>query len=127
MRSCCEALAPLCSPLPAGEGTDLGDGFVSFQLVRVPNVHLDGIGEKVIGDPTYFLRPSGSIHEGLMTGGNLGHNLANLRFEPHVQHTVRLVHDQVGHLAQIDFPCLQKVVHAPWSGNHNICPPFDVA
>ena len=61
-----------------------------------------------------------------MTGGNLGHNLANLGFEPHVQHTVRLIHDQVGHLAQIDFSCLQKVIHAPWSGNHNVCPSLDV-
>ena len=49
-----------------------------------------------IGELLDILGPSSAEHESLTVGSDLSYNLANLRFETHVEHTVGFIHDEIG-------------------------------
>lgn len=66
-----------------------------------------------VGELLDVLGPRGTEHEGLTVRSNLADDLANLRFETHVQHPVSLVHDQVGHTTQVSFASLEHVNQSP--------------
>lgn len=103
----------------------LSDVVVSSEFHRA-DVNLDHVVEEIlrckfspgrgeekasayIGELLNVLGPRGAEHEGLTVRANLADDLANLRFETHVQHPVSLVHDQVGHTTQVSFASLEHV------------------
>lgn len=52
-------------------------------------------GNTYISEPLYILGPGCAEHESLSIGTNLPNNLANLGFEPHIEHAISLVHDEI--------------------------------
>lgn len=60
----------------------------------------------------YILWPRRTKHQRLPVWTNLRHNLANLRLEPHVQHPIRLVHNEISDTAEVRLLRLQHVNEA---------------
>ncbi|CAN8030427.1 unnamed protein product [Ixodes persulcatus] len=93
---------------------DLQDPVVCAQL-QGSNVDLNIVPEKLFGQRPHLLGPCGTPHQGLANGAitathpNLLDDLADLRLEAHVKHTVGLVQDQVGAAAQVHLAGLQEV------------------
>lgn len=54
------------------------------------------------------LGPRSAEHQRLPVGADLADNLPDLGLETHVQHTIGLVHDEVGDTAQV---CLARLKH----------------
>ena len=62
-----------------------------------------------IGQLLDVLRPGGGEHEGLPVRTDLADNLADLGFETHVQHAIRLVHDEVGDTPEVGLARLEHI------------------
>eukprot|EP00756_Hemistasia_phaeocysticola_P005701 Hpha_TRINITY_DN13458_c0_g1::TRINITY_DN13458_c0_g1_i1::g.130790::m.130790 len=74
----------------------------------------------VAGQALHLLRPRRRPHQRLPVRADLPHNLPDLRFETHVKHAVRLVHDEVRHPHQVEFSALQEVNQTPWRSNADL-------
>jgi hypothetical protein len=65
----------------------------------------------------HVLGPGSTEHESLTVRTNLRNNLANLRLETHVQHTISFVHDKIGNTAQVGLAGFKHIDETTWSGD----------
>lgn len=86
---------------------NLGDVVRGGEVER-SNVDLDEVVKVVGSKLAHFLGPSSGPHASLTVGTDLSDDLANLRLESHVQHTISLVENQVGNPAKV---CLARLEH----------------
>ena len=87
---------------------NLGDAMVSRQI-HGANIGLDVVVEVVRCKLSNFFWPSCRPHESLSVGSDLAYDLADLRLETHVKHTVSLVENQIGHTTQVGLSGLEHV------------------
>mmetsp|Transcript_142007 Transcript_142007/g.395797 ORF Transcript_142007/g.395797 Transcript_142007/m.395797 type:complete len:342 (-) Transcript_142007:394-1419(-) len=99
---------------------------VCLQLIGVADAHLHGVLEEILGHLPHLLGPRGSEHHGLPSGRHVGDDLADLRLEAHVQHTVRLVQNQETNIAEAHHATLQEVIQAAGRPCQQVRPPPQV-
>ena len=68
----------------------------------------------------HVLRPRCAKHESLPVRANLRYDLAYLRLETHVKHTIRLVQDKVGDATEVGLRGLKHVDQPTRSGDHDL-------
>mmetsp|Transcript_72011 Transcript_72011/g.142774 ORF Transcript_72011/g.142774 Transcript_72011/m.142774 type:complete len:365 (+) Transcript_72011:713-1807(+) len=90
------------------------------RVVRIAHAHLDWLAEELGGQLAHSGGPRGGEHERLALPRQLGNDLADLRLEPHVEHAVSLIHDEVVHTREDDLTKLNEVVKPPWCGNYHL-------
>mmetsp|Transcript_26660 Transcript_26660/g.71289 ORF Transcript_26660/g.71289 Transcript_26660/m.71289 type:complete len:591 (-) Transcript_26660:404-2176(-) len=91
----------------------LRDVLVRVQRVDVAHLHLHRLPQEFVRERAHLARPRRRVEESLPVGADAAaDDLADLRLEAHVEHAVRLVHHEVGHLAELDLAALAEVVHA---------------
>mmetsp|Transcript_1706 Transcript_1706/g.3843 ORF Transcript_1706/g.3843 Transcript_1706/m.3843 type:complete len:265 (-) Transcript_1706:31-825(-) len=103
-------------------GTDinhLGNIFVSGQIKR-SHGNLVEVAEVITGEILDFLWPSSTPHKNLTIRANLRDNLAQLRLETHVKHTIGFIKNQVRDALEIRVPLLQMINQTSRCGNHNL-------
>jgi hypothetical protein len=98
---------------------NLGDVVRGRQLQRT-NVDLNLVLEVVVGQSLDLLGPGSRPHEGLSVGSNLVDNLSNLRLETHIEHSVGLIENQVGHSSKVSLSGLEHIEKSAGSGNDNL-------
>jgi len=103
---------------------DLSNGLVRHKLINITNIDLGRVNKKISCDFPHLLWPCCSVHEGLTLSGNLIHNFSDLRFEPHVQHSICLVQHKVRYLMQTDSLHFKDIIQSPGSCNNNIYTSF---
>ncbi len=99
---------------PVAHVDDLEDVVVGRQLQR-PDVHLDVVGEEVLGELAHLLGPRGGPHERLPVRTDLGHDAADLGLEAHVEHAVGLVEDEVRRPLQVGLADLWRMMNGTQS------------
>ena len=84
---------------------------------------------EVAGETLDLHWEGGAEHEGLSLEGHvrLDHDAANLRLEPHVEHSVGLVENQKLNAVESDAPALHEVDEATGSGNEKVYPAIELA
>src|SRR5690242_4339209 len=87
---------------------NLCDSVVSGQL-HGTNVYLDKIVQVVGSKSTNFLWPGSRPHASLSIRANLSKNLSDLWFETHVQHTISLIKNKVGHTSKVSLSGLKHI------------------
>ena len=79
---------------------------------------------EVSGKGRHLFRPGGRVKHGLSVRSDLGNNLANLRLETHIQHSIGFVQSQVSHTSQIGLGSVGTLGHeidkTAGSGNHDL-------
>ena len=95
--------------------------------VKGANSNLVVRAQVVVGESLHFLWPGSAPHEDLAIGSNLGHDLSNLRFKPHVQHAVRFVHDKVRHTSKVRVALFEMIDQASRRGNDDFATVLKVA
>ena len=80
-----------------------------------------------IGQLLDVLGPGGRKHQGLPVWADLADDLANLRLETHVQHTISLVHDEVGDTPKVGLARLQHVNETTRGGDDDLNTTLKVA
>jgi hypothetical protein len=88
--------------------------------VHGTNVDLDEVVEELGSELANFLGPGGRPHQSLTIGSNLAYDLANLRLETHVKHTVSLVKYQVGDTTEVSLSGFEHVDKPTRSGDANL-------
>lgn len=104
-----EVLNHLVALFEVGNDLDNLSNSVVSRQVHGTDVHLDVVVQEVRSELTDFLGPSGGPHAGLSVRTNLRNNLANLRFETHVQHAVSFVKNEVRDTAEVGPASFQHV------------------
>ena len=87
---------------------DLGDSVIGREIHRA-DVDLDKVVEVVTSQLADFLGPSGGPHACLSVGADLADDFANLRFKPHVKHTIGLIKDQVRNTTQVSLSGFEHI------------------
>ena len=98
---------------------DLCDAVVSRQ-VHGTNVDLNVVVEVVRCKLSNFLWPSCRPHESLSIRSNLANDLANLRFETHVEHAISFIENQVGYTTKVSLSHLEHIDQTSRSGNADL-------
>lgn len=73
------------------------------------------------------LRPSCTEHERLTIWPNLTNNLADLRLETHVEHTIGLVQHEVRDAAEVGFLCLEHINETTGGSDDNLNTSLEIA
>ena len=76
--------------------------------------------QEVQGEALNIFGPGSGEKEGLTVGADLTDNLADLRLETHVQHTVGLIHDQVSHSFEVGLAGLEHIDQTSWRGDADL-------
>ena len=98
---------------------DLGDAVVGGQ-VHGTDVDLDEVVLEVLGESADLLGPGSGPHASLTVRANLADDLADLRLETHVEHTISLVENEVGNAAKVGLSRLEHVDQTTRSGNTHL-------
>lgn len=72
------------------------------------------VDHKLSRDVLDLLGPRGREEERLALRRQRAHDLLNLGFEPHIEHSVSFIEHKVRHLAEANLIGLHKVVEAAW-------------
>ena len=102
----------------------LVDGIHSWTLRR--DHHLDGILHEFARELQDFRRERRREEHGLTLDGQLGDEAPDVGQEPHVQHPVGLVQNEVLDLVKIDDALRHQVDETPRRGDHHVRPAPDV-
>mmetsp|Transcript_65924 Transcript_65924/g.129701 ORF Transcript_65924/g.129701 Transcript_65924/m.129701 type:complete len:315 (-) Transcript_65924:112-1056(-) len=98
----------------------LHDILVALELVAVADHDLEGLVQDLGGQVPDLTRPGRREEQCLPLPGQLGHDLANLRLEAHVEHSVGFVQDQGAHSVEGHLPALEEVVQAAGAGDDEV-------
>lgn len=71
-----------------------------------------------------ILRPGRTEHESLTVRADLADDFTDLGLETHVQHAIRLVHDEVSDPTQIRLASLKHIDETTGGGNDNLHSPL---
>jgi hypothetical protein len=104
-----EVLDHFVALLKVGNDLDNLSNSVVSRQVHGTDVHLDVVVQEVSSELTDFLGPSGGPHAGLSVRTNLRNDLANLRFETHVQHAVSFIKNEVSDTTEVGPASFQHV------------------
>ena len=105
---------------------NLGDAMVGRE-VSGADVYLDEVVLVVRGELSDLLGPGSGPHASLAVWANLADDLANLRFETHVQHTISFVENKVGHASEIGLAGFEHVNETARSGDADFHAPSEVS
>ena len=127
VRDGVEVLDELASLLKVGADlNELLDVVVGGELHR-SNVDLDRVLEEVGSESLDLLGPGGREEQRLSVRSDLGDNLPDLRLESHVEHSVGLVHDEVGHSSEVDLAGLEHVDQSSGGGDDDLGSSLEVS
>mmetsp|Transcript_80388 Transcript_80388/g.206885 ORF Transcript_80388/g.206885 Transcript_80388/m.206885 type:complete len:467 (-) Transcript_80388:685-2085(-) len=102
-----------------GDDNRLRDIRVARELVGA-DLDVHNVLLEVTGEPLHSLRPGCRPEQRLPVRPDLPDDLAHVRLEAHVQHAVRLVHDQVGHTSQVCHTNVEKVNEPARRGDDDV-------
>ncbi len=97
----------------------LADCLDGLEVLRA-DINLHGIVQKFPRDMLNRTRPRRREEKSLPVWANLRHDLADLRLEAHVEHSVGLVEDEVGHAAEVRSAGLEEVDEPPRGCDDNL-------
>lgn len=95
---------------------DLGNAVVG-RKVHGTNVDLDPVVLEVLSESANLLGPGSGPHASLAVRANLADNLADLRLETHVEHTISLVENEVSDTTKVSLAGLEHVNQTTRSGD----------
>jgi len=104
---------------------DLSDAVVGGEI-HGANVNLDEIVEELRSEIADFLGPRRRPHQGLTIRTDLRNDLADLRLEAHVKHTISLVEHQVSYATKVSLARLEHVNQAARRGDADLDAPRQV-
>lgn len=112
-----EVLDHLVALLELGNDLDnLGNAVVG-RKVHGTNVDLDPVVLEILSESANLLGPGSGPHASLTVRANLADDLADLRLETHVEHTISLIENEVSNAAKVGLAGLEHVNQTTGSGN----------
>ena len=98
---------------------DLSNAVVCCEFVGA-NVDLVAILKEVACERLHVLWPCSREHESLSVGADLSYDLADLRLETHIEHSVSLVKDEVGDTSEVRLAALDHVDETTRGSNDDL-------
>mmetsp|Transcript_125159 Transcript_125159/g.267176 ORF Transcript_125159/g.267176 Transcript_125159/m.267176 type:complete len:218 (-) Transcript_125159:522-1175(-) len=92
---------------------ELNHVLITFQLVPVPDHHLERLMQDLVGEPPHLPRPRCSEEERVAPSWYPLQDLPDLRLKAHVEHPVCLVQHQLGDPIELHLPALEEIVQPP--------------
>mmetsp|Transcript_76555 Transcript_76555/g.155386 ORF Transcript_76555/g.155386 Transcript_76555/m.155386 type:complete len:204 (-) Transcript_76555:959-1570(-) len=100
---------------------ELNHVLITFQLVPVPDHHLERLMQDLVGEPPHLPRPRCSEEERVAPSWYPLQDLPDLRLKAHVQHAIGLVENQVINIAEVHSTTLDEVIQPARAGHDDLC------